>query len=68
MHNLLAMSHLPTKPTQGRKSLVDYSRSHIGTSIEYWGSYKKRQLTKQQQNNIVKQNERRGKKIKLKKQ
>jgi hypothetical protein len=68
LHNLLALPCLPPRPTQGRKQLVDYFKSHVVTSIEYLGILLKKQLTKQQQKNTIKQSKGRGRKIKPKKQ
>ncbi len=41
LHNLLAFPRLLTRPTQGRKLLMDYFRSHVMTSIEYFGNLAK---------------------------
>jgi len=35
LHNLLALPHLFGRPTQGKESLVDYSRSNVVASTEY---------------------------------
>jgi hypothetical protein len=34
-HDLLSLSCLPTKRTNGREPLVDYSQSHVVTSEKY---------------------------------
>jgi hypothetical protein len=34
-HNLLSLPHLPTKQTIKKKPFINYSQSHIVTSIEY---------------------------------
>jgi hypothetical protein len=34
-HNLLSLSHLPVKRTNGREPLMDYSQTHVVTSEEY---------------------------------
>jgi len=68
LHNLLTLPHLHARPTQGREPLVDYFRSHVVTSIEYLGILQKKQLTKQQQNNTIKQSEGKGREKKPKKQ
>ncbi len=41
LHNMLAFPCLLTRPTQGRELLMDYSRSHVVTSIEYFGNLAK---------------------------
>jgi len=68
LHNLLALPCLLAKPTQGKKPLVDYSRSHVVISIKYLIILHKKPITKQHQKNIRKQSEGRGKKIKQEKQ
>lgn len=35
MHNLFSLLHLPTRQTNGKKSLVDYSQSHVVTFDKY---------------------------------
>jgi hypothetical protein len=42
LHNLLALPHLLARPTQGKELLVDYSRSHVVTSIEFFGGLAKK--------------------------
>ncbi len=34
-HNLLSLPHLPTKQTIGKKSLINYSQSHVVISTKY---------------------------------
>jgi hypothetical protein len=34
-HNLMSLPHLPTRRTNGREPLMDYSQSHVITSEEY---------------------------------
>ncbi len=48
--NLLLLSHLLTRRTQGIKLLVDYSRSHFITSNEYLEIMEQKAWTKRELN------------------
>jgi len=37
LHNVLTLPSLLVRLTQGKELLMDYSRSHVATSIEYLG-------------------------------
>jgi hypothetical protein len=41
LHNMLAFPYIPARPTQGREPLMDYSRSHVVISIQYFGNLAK---------------------------
>ncbi len=45
--DLFTLFHLPTKKTQGRESLVDYSQSHVVTSQEYLSRMRQKTLEKE---------------------
>ncbi len=62
--NLFFLLHLPTKKTQGRESLVDYSQSHVMTLKEYLNRLQSKALEKEA-SRIIKEAQR---KERLKKQ
>jgi hypothetical protein len=46
MHNLFSLLHLPTRQTNGIKSLVDYSQSHVVTFDKYLNIMRKKAMDK----------------------
>jgi hypothetical protein len=45
--DLFTLFHMPTRKTQGRESLIDYSQSHVVTSKEYLRRMRQKTLEKE---------------------
>ncbi len=54
MCSLLSLLHLPTRCTQGKEPLIDYSQSHVVTSTNYLSILQKKTIDKKVANNIRK--------------
>jgi len=46
MHNLFSLLHLPTRQTKGKKSIIDYSQSHVVTFDKYLNIMRKKAMDK----------------------